>query len=1570
MMNITGMSGEGYTDVHFPFCIEQGDYFFVYQDTSGDGWGGSTRPAFLYITVANLRVFRGGLPYQRGNTLKFGTELFHFSPLSTSLSQWKYTDAPQTSNDWTQTSFSDNGWSTAVAGSFPTFTSTTRYYRFTGTLANRATIPTIYTSLQNTYGFVEYVHGSEVYRYQMPSGSVSSSTPATLSNGTYYVAASINKFVLPESGNFVVAFEVHLTSGASQVADPFACFIDVGPTGSEGDYGYNRFFEGTASSVPEGNSSSTTAEKVFDEATGTRYYTTQSSSPKITYQYSNGRAEWLNYYMIRPEDSGYQYPTSWNIRGSNDGVTWDLLDVQTDIDFTPGVPQYFSLRINPKSYNQYQLDISSCNINGRCALTLFVGYTGIFATELSGLSYENPSVVAYANIDRISMSPAVNGFNNFQVTPDLPAGLSISSTTGLISGIPTIAITQNYTVSATNFLTQEVKTTQITLDIQVCGPPSRSLVRFMKISQSWANEESYTIIDAEGTTYNSPPFFNGQTQYMLYCFPVGTISVHLADTPNDGWESGARLNIQMSDGQNGYYTISSIYHRKNANNDFTYDVTYKVYPQSTLWSYSTTLVSNWYGVNAVSGFNTFDASNPPSSNGKNMWFFRTTVSLTTADFVGFILRVKARAGYVVYINGVEYFRKNLPAGDLSSSTVPTGGETETTYRYITGPNSVLVFGSNVIAIGIVNLANNNPSTILFDATLQQQKSNEMGALFDVVAAAEPAGSGINNIIDLKSTNYWKAEHPNKADFVITYTYGSHRAEFFNKHCIISSTLTEAYDPSDWAIYGSNDGETFEPVGSVTNAYFSERSTTRCFFLPNNRKPFNTYKMVITETAIPTSAPYAVAMAELSFSMVDLDQLVVPPFALDSTSYTGYVGVPFPEVTASSDLFSDFTISPALQLPLELDTSTGSIRGIPNVLMPPTQYTISAKTPKGETVSTQVLLSVENCLYPNNQFIVLIKSGSAGSEMGFTLKDSNGATLLSKSKFTNYQTSYYPQCRPTGTYTLSLTDSGHDGWDTGYFRVLLVDDSLVLYGSLGDNESTKDFSFYIGYLVTPKYASYQYLNNGAAAPTDWTQPQSSATSTWKEAKPGEFGNFAGTTAYFRKTFTVENLDSYASLAFTVKTAYGVIVYINGEKVYSYNMPDGTITYSTACFIKHYQTMNVGSSIAVQYSNLVIGANVVCFEVHVFDSTATNEIDFDSTIQFTSDGSFRLLDGEPSSDLPNDEEISKLFDNVKGTVYISGPRCVGAAPTWTYNNDRREFISSYTVITGPRCNSRTPSAWRFEGSNDGIHWSLLHEATNQYFTEYSVERTFDFYNSKVYNMYRLQASECSNTDPVESSADCSVEGGNGFQLAELSMYSKRLQAACEPTEDGYGGAVEGDYAYKDCEEYYQGKYQALCSEGQLIKIENNCYPMAIYGIEYDSEYLTIQQKTDFSFTPVVRGAEYSCFITPELPAGVSFDSETARIYGRYDEIAMFNYTVTCTNREGSYSSDIHLNFIEKTGLDTWVWIVIVVVVVILVVVLIIALVVSMSSSKKSKKNHKLEKSTAKKPAKVASDKPVKI
>ncbi len=1574
ILSVQGATADNNSDKTFTACVSSGSYFITFGDTTGNGWGTTNKPAYVSIFLGGILIFKGGIPYQYGATdLTSGSATFQVSPVVSPVSQWKYTDAPQTSSNWAQSSFNDAGWTTVNNGNFPAFTSTTRYYRVTGTLTDRNTIPTIYFSLKTAYGFVYYLQGTEVYRYRMPSGNVLSSTPASSSAETAVsTSISANKFLLPTSGSFVIAFEVHLPAGTSGAADTFSSFAVLGEPRSEEEYGDNVFTDGTGTEDPEGYNMEYGV--AFDESIYTHFYNAKNPAPSLIYTFNNGGAKWINYYALTsPNVINRGNPTAWTLYGSNDnGLTWDTLDIQSNILFEDvSITKYFTLRSNTKSYNKIKLTLQGSDHVTYVGVSRFMAYTRVFSQQIAGLAYDSDSFTGFAYSDAILLTPVVGGFNTFSSQPALPAGITLNPNSGVISGVPTEAASGTYTITAISTVNNQPSSVTITLQISGCDYPSKSLVRFKKINPTWYfQEESYTVTDSAGTVYNSPAFTSGSTQYFYYCFPPGNILVSLSDSYGDGWAIESSLSIQMSDGEGDFYTIATVTERKDLPDNFNYDVSYKIHPKSNLWTYSTNFVSNWYGAGAVSGFNTFDAANPPSSAGKSVWFFRTTVNMNPTGYDGFELRVKARAGYIVYVNGVEFIRKNLPAGDISSSTVPTSGEASSVYRFVSGPNSIFTAGSNVIAIGIANLAGNNPTTLLFDATLQQMKPNDIGRTFDISVSADPIGNNIGSISDTNLQSYWQTSLPLKGDITVTYTLGNHRAEHFNKHCVTSSTITDAYDPSDWAIYGSNDGTTFELLGNVTNAYFSARTTTRCFYMPNNKKAYSYYRMVVTETAVPTTSPYGLAIAELTFSMVDLDQLAVPTFSLDAPSYTGYVGVPFPEVTPSSDLFSDYSISPALQLPLEIDTSTGSIRGTPNVLMPPTLYTISAKTPKGQTVTTQVTLSVVNCEYPNNQFTILIQSGNAGEEMGFTLKDSTGNPIVTKSRFSNSQANYYPQCRATGSYTLSLTDSGGNGWDVGYFRVLLADESVVLFGSLGENEAAKDFKFYIGYLVTPLYASYQYLNSGAAAPADWNKPQSSVASTWQEAKPGAFGNFAGTTAYFRKTFTIDNINTFAALAFSVKTTYGVIVYINGERVYSYNMPKGNADYNTKCTTKLNQLMNVGSSVAIQYSNLVAGANVVCVEVHVADPTATNVIDFDSTIQLTADGSYRVLDGIASSDIANDESLGKLFDNVKGSVYATGPRCVGATPTWTYNNDRREFISSYTLITGPTCNVRTPSAWRIEGSNDGIHWSVLHETTREVFSRYSLERTYDFYNSKVYNKYRMSVTACANngiTSSLESS--CSFGSGNGFQLAELGLYAKRLQAACEPTEDGFGGAVEGSYAYKDCAEFYQGRIQALCTGGQLTNIKELCLPMAIYNIDYGGDYISVEQGKEFSNQPVVYGVQFVCSISPELPSGVSFDPNTGRIYGKHSEImAPVTYAVTCLNDAGSYTTNVSLGFTEKAGVAAWIWILLVVLILIIVTVTVLCILNRMKSKKNKAGHNKLSKAnksknSAKKTGEVA-------
>lgn len=71
--------------------------------------------------------------------------------------------------------------------------------------------------------------------------------------------------------------------------------------------------------------------------------------------------------------------------------------------------------------------------------------------EPSNLSYNSPNIYTKNNIIS-SLSPSVTGQGiSYTVAPDLPAGLSLNSSTGVISGTPTEAVGQStYTITATN----------------------------------------------------------------------------------------------------------------------------------------------------------------------------------------------------------------------------------------------------------------------------------------------------------------------------------------------------------------------------------------------------------------------------------------------------------------------------------------------------------------------------------------------------------------------------------------------------------------------------------------------------------------------------------------------------------------------------------------------------------------------------------------------------------------------------------------------------------------------------------------------------------------------------------------------------------------------------------------------------------------------------------------------------------------------------------------------------------------------------------------------------------------
>jgi hypothetical protein len=111
----------------------------------------------------------------------------------------------------------------------------------------------------------------------------------------------------------------------------------------------------------------------------------------------------------------------------------------------------------------------------------------------------------------------------------------------------------------------------------------------------------------------------------------------------------------------------------------------------------------------------------PDSNNKFITsYFRKTFTLANKQSIaGLTMSLRRDDGAVVYLNNREVYRSNLPAGTISSTTLATsavGGGDETTYFDAEIDPSILVNGSNILAVEI-HQSSGNSSDAGFDLKL-------------------------------------------------------------------------------------------------------------------------------------------------------------------------------------------------------------------------------------------------------------------------------------------------------------------------------------------------------------------------------------------------------------------------------------------------------------------------------------------------------------------------------------------------------------------------------------------------------------------------------------------------------------------------------------------------------------------------------------------------------------------------------------------------------------------------------------------------------------------------------------
>lgn len=220
--------------------------------------------------------------------------------------------------------------------------------------------------------------------------------------------------------------------------------------------------------------------------------------------------------------------------------------------------------------------------------------------------------------------------------------------------------------------------------------------------------------------------------------------------------------------------------------------------QNTAWRDSTFNDSTWSTGNTEFGYGDGDEAtlinacgtvvqNPSCSNKYTTTYFRKKVYIPNLnDFNNFSLQVVRDDGAVVYVNGNEVWRDNLPTGTITYTTlapVAIGGADESAYQIYTLAKTYFVNGWNTIAVEM-HQQSGTSSDVSFNLRLKGNQTPTIPITVSAPNGGETLSAGTNYAINwLANTSVakvkieystngstWNTIAPNIAATLGTYTW--------------------------------------------------------------------------------------------------------------------------------------------------------------------------------------------------------------------------------------------------------------------------------------------------------------------------------------------------------------------------------------------------------------------------------------------------------------------------------------------------------------------------------------------------------------------------------------------------------------------------------------------------------------------------------------------------------------------------------------------------------------------------------------------------------------------------------
>ena len=243
----------------------------------------------------------------------------------------------------------------------------------------------------------------------------------------------------------------------------------------------------------------------------------------------------------------------------------------------------------------------------------------------------------------------------------------------------------------------------------VCGS-NEVYCCLVKTSKDWASEESFRISSGSTILYTSPTLHNTEVRILEVCLPStqnNQYSLVMMDGRSDGWTNGSYLEVFDA------YNVLVIKAAMEEGSSET--VTFSMYTpiaRNAEWNYSTYPSDLWYASDFVdAGWSavSLGTSMPESSITQFVRKPFSSYNSVTAVELGLYFQY----GIIVYLNGEEVFRDNVP-GYVDESTPAISYYTTLTWHKLY--RSMVANSNNVLAVEI-HLYNRVQGSFNFNAYL-------------------------------------------------------------------------------------------------------------------------------------------------------------------------------------------------------------------------------------------------------------------------------------------------------------------------------------------------------------------------------------------------------------------------------------------------------------------------------------------------------------------------------------------------------------------------------------------------------------------------------------------------------------------------------------------------------------------------------------------------------------------------------------------------------------------------------------------------------------------------------------